>query len=508
MHREERRERRDWFIAYAVCAIGALLPLLVTYRLPMADLPQHAAQATILRFFDAACYDFGALFEINWTTPYLLGTLIAALLGSVKLTTFLAIAALPLALRHAARYAGIDPWLALLGFPVAFGFAFYWGFLTFMLTVPLVIVAAVEVHRSTEPGAPRRVARLLLLSFAIVVCHALGFAALLLITLPIVCVRALRDRRALPALFAVMAPLPLFLLWAASESASAPRARVPLFWDIDASRLRGVLDHLLAAGGDVEALLASMALVVIVFVSGARFSKDWTRWLGFVAALAWTLLAPRVAMGQTFLFERFTVLVFATLFLALEPSTKPILRPPVLRMLVVVFVLLWSVVLVARFHRFHADARGFDELVDRMRTNQRVLLLNLDARSDAVSGMPFLHFSGYYQERKGGVIGWSFSSNFPSVVRYRRGITEGVPNYITYDPRHFDMEKHGAYRYFIVRSPADIGPLLFGDDADRVVLRGRSGLWWLYERPDFPLREECTPLTPDGKHQPLMRLGR
>src|SRR5687768_980769 len=104
---------RRWNVVFALCALAAAIPLVITYRLPMADLPQHSMQITVWKYFDDACYRFRDLYEINWFTPYLLGTaamrIVAAVFSvpaALKIVTWLSIIALPLVMRRLADFAG------------------------------------------------------------------------------------------------------------------------------------------------------------------------------------------------------------------------------------------------------------------------------------------------------------------------------------------------------------------------------------------------------------------
>ena len=173
-----------WVIAYSLCAAASLLPFLVTYRMPMADLPQHAAQIALWRSFTVPCYGFSATYEINWLTPYVLPYVAVRLLAAfttvntaLKLFTFLAVLALPLGIRAATDYARLDPSIALLGFPLAFGFAFYWGFFNFLSVVPLGIGFVIQALRLRDEPSRRRAALLGALSLILLLSHALVFAA-------------------------------------------------------------------------------------------------------------------------------------------------------------------------------------------------------------------------------------------------------------------------------------------------------------------------------------------
>ena len=168
---------RTYWLAFALCASAATVPLLLTPVLPMADLPQHMAQVAIWKHLGDPCPGYSALFELNLARPYLLGYGLARLLATVltvsaafKVTVWIAILLLPLSLRALlARGAG-DPWLSLLGFPLAYGYSFYWGFLNFTLAIPLALfyLALLFDKRPRDLGS-------ILLGALLFAAHALMF---------------------------------------------------------------------------------------------------------------------------------------------------------------------------------------------------------------------------------------------------------------------------------------------------------------------------------------------
>lgn len=488
-----------WQRAYLICATAAAAPFLATYRLPMADLPQHAAQVTFWKFLQDACYHFQATYDFNALTPYLGGYAVARFLATamtvntaLKVVTYAAVLLLPLAMKRVTDRAGLDPTIALLGFPLGFGFAFYWGFFNFLLAVPLgliVIVGAFEL----DPTDHRRSFRMAVLSFVLFAAHALVFVAAVGLALVAVLCRV-GFRRAWPALLALAAPLPLFLLWTLNSRLHETRAQVPMLWQWTPWRPLEMLAHLVSSDFAMEAILVGVLLAAIVAISGVQLTRERGRLLVAAVALAGYLFGPHGALGQIFMYQRFAAFAAIVSLLAFERG-KPLVRPALLRWLAVTTAVLWMAVLTVRFSHFHGDADGFDRLVDLLPANRSVLLLNVVPVSEDVPGVPFLHFSGYYQERLGGRIGWSFASNFPIVLRFVPGVHNLVTPGSTYDPRFFNPERDTNFDYLVVRAPGDMTATIFPGMADRIRLEARTGMWWLYRRMDRSAPSgNCAPL--------------
>ena len=224
--------------AFVLSAAAALLPLWSVKYPPMVDLPQHAAVVFLLQHFFDPAYGFHEIFELDLFSPYLfghaLGRLFAAAMpvpAAMKAVVSLALVALPAAMLHLFRRAGSDVWGALLGFPLAYGFAFYWGFTNYLLAVPvgLAFVAA-GLGYARAPSRTHGLA-LALFAFVLYFCHALAFA----LCVPIVglWVLSLADggrKQALLRLWPLVPAAVVIGVWVLWLRLTDPNAAVPLVW--------------------------------------------------------------------------------------------------------------------------------------------------------------------------------------------------------------------------------------------------------------------------------------
>ncbi len=502
------KAERYLFAAFVLCAGLSAIPFLITYRMPMSDVPQHAAQIAIWKHFADDCYRFAARYEINWGTPYLLGMLlvrafatVASINAAFKVVAYLTVLALPLVLLRLTRFSGIEPWLALLGFPLAFGFSFYWGFVNFMVATPIALLTLLALFER------RRARWVTVFAVAVALCHSLAYAIVVALALPMLLTRWRTDWMYAAAL---LVPAPILAGWAILASAQQARAHEPWMWRLGHQRILAFFDHLLSPGGDAQGTWVGLLMVVLLVLAGVRFAPDWRRWIPFATAVVLYLFTPIQAFGQSFLFGRLALFGIATLMLALSPGTPPV-RVAVARTLIVALTITWLVVLSARFRAFHRDADAFDALVDVMPANRRVLYLDVYPRSVDVAGVPFIHFVAYYQQRKGGEIGWSFASNFPNIIHYRPDVVDVdvlTTARVTQEPYRFDWARDSAYDFFVVRSPIDMTSRLFKDAGGEVRLARRHGIWWLYARGGRPAARDCAPLEPDHVHAPFLERSR
>jgi len=393
------RETRGWWLSFAICAVAALLQLVATYRLPMADVPQHAAQLTVWKYFDDTCYQFARSYFVNWATPYVIGVAFMHLVSSfmtvqtaLKTVIYLTILALPVVMRRLTLFAGIDPFLALLGFPLSFGFTFYWGFINFNFAIPIMLLLLLYACRAADgTGGSLPIA---ITAIVVAAAHGLAYAFAVAITAPMLLVAAFKRKSLWRALVGLFLPAPFLVLWLASVHAANARARAPTQWLLGAVRPAQLLDFALSAGQDPAALGFAAVLLVIAILAGVAPAEQRWRWIPAAAAAAGFIFGPFGAAGQTFLFPRLALIAWASAIIALRPRAPFVPRATV-RILIVAACVIWMALLAFRFNAFHEDADGFDALVDAMPSNQRLLVLNTLQSSD-ITGMPFLHFAGYY----------------------------------------------------------------------------------------------------------------
>ena len=489
-----------YWITFAVCAAAATVPLLVTATLPMADLPEHLAQVAIWKHYGDACHRFAELFELHYATPYLLGYVLTRLLATVltvtaatKVVVWLAIVLLPLSMRALLLRGGGDPWLSLLGFPLAYGYSFYWGFLNFALATPLAILSVALLCDGR--ARTRTVVGVLLMA-----SHALLFAFVAAVTVAVAVVR--RSWR----LLLPLVPGALLFAWFLVQRQTTEQT---ITWKLSLSRLTELPSVLFANAWEPWGLVLLGAMIVAVLLRTAGVPpaeaqasrlRPWrgdaatsaagtaaVRW-GFVgvASLAYLFL-PFGMAGTAYVYPRFALFVAIAALLLCRGGP---------RVVVVGIVLVWMGVLTGRFARFDAEAREVDPLLERIPPARRVAQFNVHPFSEHVPGPVFWHTGALYQVRRGGIAAWSFASLeswYPSIVRFRRG-AEPVITSRTTPAEGIDWRGVAQYDYLLVRG-GDPRRSPFRDAPVPLALTARSGSWWLFETPRARAPQRtCAPL--------------
>jgi hypothetical protein len=484
----EKGERWRRRLALGACAAAALVPIWSVRYLPMTDLPQHAAQISIWKHLSDPAYGFAGQFELNWFTPYLLGYALARAFAAflpvataVKAVVTLAVVATPLAMDRLLARTGADRSLALLGIPLAFGFSFYWGFLNFIVAIPIGIAFVASCHGYARRPTLRRAIVLALFAIGLYFAHVLVLAVAGAAGALVIAAAAPGPRAAALRVAPLLAPAPFVALWAFRTQASESLVRTPDLWAIGAGRVLELPATLLGYAGDREAGAMAALLAVAVVVIGIRPRRSLLAWAPAAVALAAFLLGPFRAFGTFYLYQRFAAFTAPLALAATLPGTSA-RRVRLGRALLLLLVVGWMGILTLRFQAFDADARRFDTLVAAMVPARRVLALTFEPGSPAVGGFPFLHFAAWYQAEKGGVLGFSFATFFPELARYRAGAEPPMTVGLEWYPELFRWERDGEYDYFVVRAASDLEPRLQRASGGRLALEARDGRWWLYRR--------------------------
>ncbi|HLZ38096.1 MAG TPA: hypothetical protein VKP64_10165 [Mycobacteriales bacterium] len=199
-----RRWRWSWeAVAFTVVLLLQFVPLVVLPAVVTVDGPAHVAGGWLLSHLDEpavrAAYEVNAFPYPNLLTELLLAILTAALplVAAEKVLVAGWFLLLPLALRYA--LGGVNPrarWLAVLAFPLATNYLYYYGFYNFCYGLGLFLVVLGFVLRRHPHWTPRSTAVLGGLLLATYLAHLLPFLEALLVLAVVALVGLVRERRA------------------------------------------------------------------------------------------------------------------------------------------------------------------------------------------------------------------------------------------------------------------------------------------------------------------------
>jgi hypothetical protein len=481
-----------WFsISFWVCCALLAVPLWTVTFLPMADLPQHAAQISIWTRWDDPAMGYPKIYVQNWFTPYLFGYLLTFALTpfmSVKaaLTTVItaAVVGVPLATRFLIREIGGNKWWVFAVFPSVFGFAFDWGFFNFLVGIPLALVLLVLSLRYAR-NPTRRSGVYLLAGFAgLFFVHILLFIYVSLILGITILAKREDWKSGLISLAPVLVLLPLVLFWLVVTRDTEALTHSAMIWELP--NLTPRLIRLFSeVAGDALApwtLFAGAFALALPLFLGARPSRKPARWIPFATTLIVFLVVPHEFLGTAFLYSRFAVFIVPTWLYAMEPAKE---RPSSIRLVLgPALAITCTSMTMFQFWSYEPEVSGLQEVIDRMPRNARVLSVPIYRNSRYFRTPVFLHTPCWYQAEKGGIVDFSFAINFPLLFRYRPEVEPKIPHLFVWDTRLLDWKQHGgaSYDYFVVRDFSKEPSSFLARVGAPVAFVGRSGPWQLFER--------------------------
>lgn len=479
------------FLLLSALLVGPIL--WVTYP-PMADLPQHAAQISILLDWNEAQPARDLTYRVDLFTPYLLAygltwllAKVMPLLWALKLLISASLVAFPWSVGRLLRRVGGPVELRWLAFPLALSYSFHWGFLNYLLATPLILLF-VELCIVYGNRPSRRTATLVALgSVGLFFCHAIlgGLAGLVgggLVALRL----GLRSDpgRLATVLAPFAAPFPFLVLWFSGLESDMPADGHDFLWALGLHRLGDLLTQL--TGWDDSSFHLGLGLTVLAlpFALGARPSRDAWRWWPFASCTVLCLAWPELFLTTSRVSGRFAVFLLPFLLLACNPghmATRRVLSTAVAAILAALLLLAQA----ANTYSWEQQTSTFRSLLAEMPPRRSVLALIFLA-GNRVSPTPVnASMVHWYVVAKDGVrVDPALIDRFPFVVRYRDDALPDLPPGFSWRVHEFDWDRHGGARYdlFVALAPRDLSSRLF--PPGRVEAVGHAGAWYLYRKVD------------------------
>lgn len=470
----------------------SIVPLWLGAYLPMVDLPGHAAVITALQQIAAGNSTFTESFETDWFTPYLLGYALFYLLASflpisvtMKIVLSLSLIAVPILTGMLLRAAGADQRWQWLSIPGSYSFAFYWGFLSYVVAVPValfLLVLTVRFERQTTLANGCIVAALTVFLFF---SHVIAMGAACLAALVYLAAAQHRQATGVVRRLALLwlpytAPIPLIGAWLIPRVANEVGvADAPVVYPPFGEKLAMLVAQ--PAGFEVFsplALAVTAAIVLLPPLSGARLARSPARWAPFLVLLAVFLAVPSFAVQTGFMYERLGVFLVPLALLTWDPPAAA-RRVDWLAIPIVLLCILGNVV---RFSSFAKETQSFDGVMEHMESGKRVASMIVQNGTPLFGTPVYLHFSSWYQARKLGVVDFNFADF--RLVLSRRDVKEPrLGEALAWSPWLFEWDGNGGstYDYFIVKASDDVSRDIFKEHLSSVRLVSQNGWWWLYE---------------------------
>jgi hypothetical protein len=514
-----------WERAAAAVLLGAAAaPFWAGRFLPLLDLPQHLGLAAVLARAGDRSSPLAAYYAIDpWPTPYwgYYGSMWALTrIFPLELANRLVLTAyavgFPLACAYLLASFGRDRRWAVFSVPLVFSTNLFFGFATFLVAVPLVLLGLglTERHLAGERARARHAVPLALVAVLVYLGHAQAYLVLGLGVVVIGAVHARGLRWAAARSLPYLPSLALFAAWVARSFGAAHRIRghtaeyttlggvgrlgaVYEPWQVV---VRTMPERLLGAFTDRSDMRLGAALLAVFLAAlvtcyepvktnplslegrgpGRGSVKAWLHAhradVLVLALLASYLFLPMQITGQWYLNPRH--LLFAALAAPLVLARPASGWRAWLAGAAAVVALLACLNTAAQVRAFQAQAGPFQRLELRLPRGGRVLGLPFDLGvAGPVKLWPFLHWACWQQILAEGDVGFSFAGLPGIPVRYQPGMQ--APHPYEWRPWDFDWATMGGHydAFLVTGMPRGRGGQELRRHAVQVAKEGTFSLW-------------------------------
>ena len=417
--------------------------------LPMVDLPQHAAQVVTLDDLLKHQSPWEYLVTLNWDTPYLAGYGLWLLLYQFMSITFSAKILVSIIflfytysihlLRKSFHAEPILEWAAMTAF---FGFAFQWGFITFLLAAPVGILFFLSCKQWLEKKQRKDFIIFSLLGITTYFCHALIFAFFCLLSysyfLFIHCKQQSWKQRLI-----FTAP---YLFYAAilGRYIFKPSLWMFRYYDKDyvfVSVWQKSIDLLYMPWNMIPMDYYGSACVVLLiapFICGLQLSRNLKYYIPFIIFLIVYYAMPHIGFQTGYLYQRFVLFFIPFYYLMWEKRIHSNLVITNIAQIAYIFVvfaigaLLWKIYNNQILFSQEPSLQAFREIKQQIKPKKRILGLHSMYSSDSKTGMTsmmeFLYFANWYQAEYHGWADFNFASFHPQIVRFRPEYLKKLPS--------------------------------------------------------------------------------
>ena len=430
---------------FCLAILLSLAGLWLTPYPPVVDLPQHAAQVATLQELWSGNELYNQTFELNWFAPYTLTYLLLYALALVlpvgiagKLLISACVAAVPLLTRQLLRATDSQPAWAWLTVPGALSVAFYWGFMPFLLAIPVGLYLWLLTIRFAKTPTPARAAGIAVCCVMLFFCHvlALGFTALIALVYT-AALHFKEPRKLLASWLPYTAGLPLIAYWyfgkLSNESYTSGAAVV--YGSIKEKALT-FLSQPAGFGATMlpHELLISVVLLLFPLVCGARFSTRPERWVPLVVALLVWALMPAKAVGAILVYHRLSVFLLPLYLLALD---FPEQRRPLASYLLMGVVAVTLLGNTLRFAQFNRETLGFTGILAMMEERRNIMYMPIDPWSAQFPTPIHFHTAMWYQVEKRGITDFNLRSSIRRWCVFGMASMTGLKTIESYGTRRY-----------------------------------------------------------------------
>lgn len=439
---------KNAFSALSKERICFLLALFVTVGfifyapyLPMVDLPQHASQVSTLDDLLKNKSVWADMLTLNWDTPYLAGYGLWWLLYQffdIVLSSKILISIIFLfyiytihLLRKSFHAPALLEWAVL---PTFFGFAFQWGFITFLLAIPVGLLFFLTCKHWLETQKTKYLIQFALLGLLMYVCHVLIFAFFCFVSYAYFLVAHAKQLHIKKSIYFTLP----YLVYALIFYRYLTR---PTFWEFRYYQEDFVFVPLLKKTADLLYMpwnmayldyynLANYFILISPVLLGLKPHKHIKYYMPLLAFLMIWYALPAIGFQTNFVYHRFAIFFIPFYFLMwqqrqnLSTTMKNVRQLSQIAFFMVTLALMWKFYDDQIKFKKEPALIAYQQISHDMVDNKRVLLLHGYMKENSSTGMnsnmEYLYFANWYQAQKHGWVDFNFASFHSQIVRFKK----------------------------------------------------------------------------------------
>ncbi len=492
-----------------------ILSIWISPHLPLPDFPQHVGQLTLLKslLFDKS--QWSEILSINYYTPNLIIYYLGLGLSTIFSTTtafkiLLSIAYLTfiytcIQLRKSYKGNPKLDWLFLLPF---FGFAYKWGFVTFVISTPIALLFLLVTENYAKSPSIKGALLLTTVGLVLLESHGLLFLFTFGVSGLLLLAHSKNIRTTILSLLPYFILFSIFIILYKFNSDFNAQQNLNEYslteskefsWGFSYKRIAEPFLYSVTRYSSNPTVVIYIIAVIMMFITpwaiGLRPNfKNKLPFIMFSLVCICFLIVPKFFLGTFMIYQRFAIFFmpsYALLFCG-QTASKTQLNSTKQFIQKISFSSLIFIILFAQgFHlytnyQFKKETKEIDLMISNLEPNQRAFFIIVDSYSDAdKNDYVYWDYPLWYQAEKKGFVERNFAALAPFPIRYKpnRKVNESD------DTESMNLDADGKikvnlqkYRYIFIRNDAnEPRENVFDNYTCQPVINSSAGKWTIYD---------------------------
>ncbi|MES2206978.1 MAG: hypothetical protein V4525_09315 [Pseudomonadota bacterium] len=483
---EQQSQPKKLFI---IGCLLSIVPIWLVDYLPMIDLPEHAAQiATLKRLLLNKEY-YSAYYDIVPLTPYWFAYLLTVIFSffmpltmALKCVISLAVALTSWSAASLRNLVSQDDSLDWIFLPIGYGFAFQWGFLTFMLSIPIAFLAFKYFLNYLFEPTPKKKIYCAILALILFFAHSITYIVIIFIVIMIEILTTKNFIKSIKLLFPLFSPLLIIIKW--FFYLTDTWSYEIFFW----GARNGInYEDFFALIGAYYSKILGIIFTLVIFVFPlclrAKYIFGW-QITPFIITSLLVLMGPTIVLDTRFFSERLSVLLipFFVFFIHFDESDNKFSYK--IRHLVSFFIAITLLIITGhKIYSFKKETLLIHRIIDKLEPNKKLYKF-IDCTPDiAFHPCTFIHIGGWYRAEKDGISDDSFA-RYPSlVVTYKKRNLRQLDWKADLSYENYQKGKYlNYYDYYLFNGNHNKVNTIIKNNSIKANLIYKENDWWIFRR--------------------------